>query len=163
MTVIYIMILVLAAMAFIVLEVLTPSFGLLALLSMAAAAGAVYFCFTISQTAGLICLLALAIGLPMYALAVVHYLPRTRLARGVLLAPQEVAPGDATRPAQGLVELVGKEGLTQTVLRPSGLVRIDGTRYDAQSEGRHIEAGVRVKVVHASGNNLVVRPVEQHS
>ena len=42
--------------------------------------------------------------------------------------------------------LIGKSGLTKTVLRPSGKVDIEGKIYDAVSEQNYIEKGVKVRV-----------------
>jgi membrane-bound serine protease (ClpP class) len=160
-TIFYIILLVLAAMAFVVVEILTPTFGLVALLGLSAAGGAVYFCFTLSDTAGMVGLLGLGIGLPIYSIALVKYLPRTALGKRVLLAPKAVTPGEGTPSADRLADLVGQEGLVQSTLRPSGLIRVDGQRVEARSEGLPIERGVRVKVIRAAGNCVVVRPVEE--
>jgi membrane-bound serine protease (ClpP class) len=160
-TIFYIILLVLAAMAFVVVEILTPTFGLVALLGLSAAGGAVYFCFTLSDAAGMAGLLGLGIGLPIYSILLVKYLPRTALGRRVLLAPKVATPGEGTPSADRLAAMVGREGVVQATLRPSGLVRVDNQRVEARSEGLSIERGARVKVVRAVGNYVVVRPVEE--
>lgn len=55
--------------------------------------------------------------------------------------------------------LVGQVGTVETVLRPSGKVRLGGKTYDAVSEGSFLEAGSKVVVLRVSGNSLVVRAV----
>ena len=55
--------------------------------------------------------------------------------------------------------LVGKEGVAETVLRPSGKVRIDGVTYDAHSEGAWIEPGARIRVLEARASEVVVREI----
>jgi len=56
------------------------------------------------------------------------------------------------------VELLGKNGVAATVLRPSGKVRIDNITYDAISEQDFIEKGTEVKVVrYETGQIYVVR------
>lgn len=42
--------------------------------------------------------------------------------------------------------LIGQEGVAATILRPSGKIEIDGTVYDAESEGFVIEKGEKIKV-----------------
>lgn len=60
-----------------------------------------------------------------------------------------------------LQKLVGKAGVTETVLRPSGKVRIEGATYDAHSEGAWIEPGAKICVLEARDSEVVVREVRQ--
>ena len=59
--------------------------------------------------------------------------------------------------------VTGKRGITQTVLRPSGKVSIDGTIYDAYSRGEYIEKGFPVVVVSVSGSSLQVRIIKDNA
>lgn len=52
--------------------------------------------------------------------------------------------------------LVGKQGIAVTTLRPSGIVEIDGKRFDAMSQGEFISPGTHVKVVKDKGLSIVV-------
>lgn len=54
-------------------------------------------------------------------------------------------------------ELIGKEGLAATDLKPSGHIRVEGERYQAVSESRYIKKGESVKVVAGEGARLIVR------
>ena len=53
--------------------------------------------------------------------------------------------------------LVGKTGVTLSVLRPVGVVRINGERIDAIAETGSIEADTPIIVVSATDNQLKVR------
>ena len=55
-----------------------------------------------------------------------------------------------------LSDLVGKEGIAATVLRPSGKVIIDGVYYDGVSESGFIEKGVKVTVVRFENAQVYV-------
>ncbi|MDN4164208.1 NfeD family protein [Cytophagales bacterium LB-30] len=55
------------------------------------------------------------------------------------------------------VSLIGKKGIAQTTLRPSGKVLIDGEQYDAYSRGEFIEANQEIVVVEESANFLKVK------
>jgi membrane-bound serine protease (ClpP class) len=55
-----------------------------------------------------------------------------------------------------LTNLVGKDGITATVLRPSGKVIIDGNYYDGVSESGFIEKGVKVNVVRFENAQVYV-------
>lgn len=53
--------------------------------------------------------------------------------------------------------LVGKKGVTYTVLRPSGKIEIEGNIYDAYTRGNYIGQGVDVEVVSDEGTSLKVK------
>lgn len=55
--------------------------------------------------------------------------------------------------------LSGKKGITETVLRPSGKVVIDGVIYDAYTRGEYIDKGSHVEVVNVIGSSLLVRKI----
>ncbi len=57
--------------------------------------------------------------------------------------------------------LVGRVGVTLTELRPAGRVEVDGEPYDVVSSGGFHEVGVRVEVIEARGNRIVVQPLEE--
>jgi len=55
--------------------------------------------------------------------------------------------------------LIGKEGITTTVLMPVGKVEINDTIYDATAETGYIEKGQKVKVIRFETAQLFVRKV----
>jgi membrane-bound serine protease (ClpP class) len=55
--------------------------------------------------------------------------------------------------------LVGKEGIAETILRPSGKVRVENDIYDAVAQISYIEKGEKVKVLEHENSNLVVTKV----
>lgn len=57
------------------------------------------------------------------------------------------------------IEYVGKEGIAISLLRPAGIIDIEGNRIDAVSEGAFIEKGSRVKVIKVEGPRVVVRKI----
>lgn len=57
-------------------------------------------------------------------------------------------------------ELLGKNGETMTVLRPTGTIRIGDGTYSAVSDGKWIEAGKRVEVAQVEGTRIVVKEIE---
>jgi len=159
-TILVIVVLVLAAMLLIVAEICTPTFGVLIALALACMAGAVYLCYTLNDVVGIVATIAAIVGLPAYALAAVKIIPRTPLGRMLLLRRKVAKPGGGTPEAGGLGRLVGRTTKADTVLRPSGTVRIDGKRIVAQAESGMIEKGRDVKIVKATGTHVVVREVD---
>ncbi len=55
--------------------------------------------------------------------------------------------------------LVGKTGLTTSVLRPAGFGDFDGVRLNVVTEGNFIEKGMPIEIVSVDGTRIVVRPV----
>jgi membrane-bound serine protease (ClpP class) len=58
-----------------------------------------------------------------------------------------------------LNRLVGKEGLTETVVAPSGHATIEGEKIDVMTEVGRIEKGQAVRVVEVRGPSIFVEPV----
>ena len=53
--------------------------------------------------------------------------------------------------------LVGKTGVTTSVLRPAGIGDFDGVRLNVVTEGGFIEKGVPIQIVRVDGSKIVVR------
>jgi membrane-bound serine protease (ClpP class) len=66
---------------------------------------------------------------------------------------------DITRevPRQNLNAIVGRDGIAETYLKPSGYVLLDGKRHEATTEGGFLESGERVTIVRIQRDTLVVR------
>lgn len=54
---------------------------------------------------------------------------------------------------------IGKEGMSSTVLRPSGTAEFDGVKLDVVSEGEYIPKGCKVKIIQVSGRRIVVKAI----
>ncbi len=55
--------------------------------------------------------------------------------------------------------LTGKRGITQTVLRPSGKILIEGTLYDGYTRGEYIDKGSSVEVISVTGSSVQVKQI----
>jgi len=58
---------------------------------------------------------------------------------------------------------LGKVGVADTPLRPSGVVIIEGNRVNAQSEGNFISKDSKVIVTHVDGMKIIVKNYEEES
>ncbi|MBT4991180.1 MAG: NfeD family protein, partial [Candidatus Marinimicrobia bacterium] len=56
---------------------------------------------------------------------------------------------------------VGKEGIAETDLHPSGWVLLDGQKIFVVSEGEFIDKGQAVIVLSVDGNRVLVRTLKQ--
>lgn len=55
--------------------------------------------------------------------------------------------------------LIGKQGTSYTVLRPSGKIMLDGVIYDAYSRGEFIEENKHIEVIEQVGGSLKVKEI----
>ncbi|MED4585694.1 nodulation protein NfeD [Brevibacillus choshinensis] len=75
--------------------------------------------------------------------------------------------GDTQRNEEGYVapkdqrDLLHKEGIALTPLRPAGMVKVDGKRVDAVSMGGFVAAGTPIVVIQVEGTRVVVQEQEQ--
>lgn len=58
---------------------------------------------------------------------------------------------------EDLEYFVGQEGVTLTILRPSGMAEINGIKMDVVSEGAFISENTKVKIIKVEGRRIVVR------
>lgn len=81
--------------------------------------------------------------------------PRTRLGRRLFL---DKAIDGASQPpvAEHASEVVGREAVALTALAPTGLVRVDGRRYEARCDSGFAPEGSRLRVVRVETFQLVV-------
>ncbi len=156
-----------AGVVLIAVEILVlPGFGLFGVLGGVGVMGGVYLSLvgglpTVGDfaQAGAVLSTSLLIIL-ISSWAILRHLPQSsRLARsGVFLATRgnrtEGWASAARRP-----DLVGREGMALTDLRPAGTVLLGEERVDAVSESAWIEEGTAVRVVSSEGYRLVVRPL----
>jgi membrane-bound serine protease (ClpP class) len=151
----------LATAVLLLVDVITPSFGILTGLAIGSFGAGVYFAFTIHSIAGFLALLGGFILGPLYLYGMVKILPNTAIGRRLFLDKAPKADRDATPEADRLAELVGKTGVAVTTLRPSGEVKVDGQRVDARAEHAMISKGQRIKVIRSGGTDVVVRPAPE--
>ena len=59
--------------------------------------------------------------------------------------------------SEDLKVFIGKEGITTTVLRPTGMAEFEGMRLNVESEGEFIPKDTPVAVHRVDGRNVIVR------
>ncbi len=107
---------------------------------------------SLTTTLALICGEILIAGLAGWLS--IKYFPRSKVGQRMIL--HETLQAAHTSPGAN-TQLVGREGVAQTVLRPAGIGQIDGKRLDVEAESDMIERGSPIKVVAVEGNRILVR------
>ena len=150
-------------------EVFVPSGGIIALVGALAVIASLVAFFIHDINTGLIAAGIYIVFGPMLAWVTFKIWAGSSLARRMILGgvveedPQEAMQRSKARQEERqevLQLLVGQRGETVTVLRPVGVIRIDGQRIDAMAETGSIEADAAVEVVSVIDNQIKVREIQ---
>ncbi len=157
--IIWAMILLAAGCGLLVLEVFIPSGGIFGFFAAVTVIGSLVVAFRRDTTTGLSFMAVAVFAVPMVIGLAFKFWPKTAMGRaflGDLPSEQEVKPEDPRR------ALVGRVGVAQSKMLPSGSVLIDGQLVDAVSQGLAIDPGEPVIVVEVRANRVMVRPARAH-
>jgi len=138
--------------AFILLELITPTMGLLSAMALVALIGSIAMAYRVSSHYGLAIAIVDIALVPVTILVGLHYMKTSRM---TVNAAVEAGSQDGL--AKRHAALVGKTGVALTPLRPAGTVRIGDERYDVITEGTHVDPNSTVRVVRVEGDKIVVR------
>ncbi len=89
-----------------------------------------------------------------------RYLVKSNWLQNIILSYKEDKDLGYVGP-KSFMELVNKEGVALTTLRPSGTAEIEGERVDVVSEGGYVPRGARVRVVNIEGSRVIVRDIKE--
>lgn len=140
------------AVVLLLLELLVPSGGALAVATGVSAIASVAAMFAYDLTWGAVYLAVLCAAAPLIGLGMLKLWTNTPIARRMVLSDETAAAG-----TRGIA--VGDEGVTLTVLRPVGTVRIGSARIDGLAESGFIDVGRRVVVTELVDGNAKVREI----
>ncbi len=147
--------LLLAAFLLIGAEIYIPG-GILGTLGAVCLVAAVVLGFRMGPTAGWasVGLVAVMAGFGLYFW--LRVFPRSRAGRKLTL---ELDGRDFKSARPEMEAMVGREGVAQSGLRPSGVATMDGRRVDVVADhGLWLDAGTPVRVTRVSGGRLYVEP-----
>jgi membrane-bound serine protease (ClpP class) len=149
--------LIVVGLGLVIAEIFFISGGLLSVGAAVSLVSATFLAFTQhSQGMGFFVLLMEAIGVPLAMAFAFRILPKTPMGKKLLLEAPTLEEVSGAAQAAGLVELLGKSGRTESMLRPGGFARIDDHRVDVVTRGELIEPGVEIHVIQVDGNRVVV-------
>jgi membrane-bound ClpP family serine protease len=141
-----------------VLEVFVPSGGVLSFLAFAAVIGSMVMAFQENTTTGLSFMAMAVIAVPIVVGLAFKIWPRTPMGRAILGEPPNE---EETRLDDPRRRFVGRVGVAQSLMLPSGAILIDGELVDAVSQGVAIDPGQPVYVVEVKANRVMVRPAKR--
>ena len=139
------------------LELFVPSAGVLGLVAAICLISGIIVGFIDDVQTGFVVLLSILVMLPIMFAAMVKIWPHTPIGKRILIGP--VAMEDVELQGEYYDEiksLKGRLGVAKTKMLPSGIVVVDGKKFDAVTDGLPIDEGETVKVISAKGNRVVV-------
>ena len=80
-----------------------------------------------------------------------------RLSKSAVILSDTESAADGYVAVQDMDVFLGREGMTTTVLRPTGMAEFDGVKLNVQADGEYIPKGVEVQVQRVEGPRIVVR------
>jgi membrane-bound serine protease (ClpP class) len=95
-------------------------------------------------------------GVILYAIAI-KLMPNTAIGKLIFLRNTQKGYNVSVPKEQ---EMLGKEGVALSFLRPTGFAEIDGMRVNVVTEGEFVDKDARIKVCDLKDNYLVVREID---
>lgn len=133
-----------------------PGFGIAGLTGIAALVISIVMAAPSTQLAVKSLVLALG-GTILLLLLSIKLMPSRRVWQKLVLGAKQQKDSGYVAPELNLEQLLNAQGVTKTILRPSGTVEIDGNRIDVVAEGSYIPSNTPVKVVKVEGTRVIVR------
>lgn len=151
-----------AGIALLVLEAFMPGFGLPGISGIILQIVAVTLTWlghgplaALGMTLVILSLDAIAISLAL------HSATKGKLSKSKIILRDTESNEAGYRSNTDLEVFLGKEGVTTTVLRPTGMAEFDGVRLNVVSEGEFVQMGVKVRITSVEGSRILVRTVEE--
>lgn len=140
------------------IEVFTPGFGIPGASGMALLALSIVLqAKTLGEALIIGAIIIVTIGI-MVAIAV-KSVASGRLSRSKIILSSRLNKEEGYSAVANLEDLLGKEGVCLTPLRPSGTVEIGGSKYDVVSDLDFVNAGERVVISAVEGRRVVASRV----
>jgi len=156
------LILLIAGLCAVALELFVPSAGIIGVIAATLIVAGIVVGFAESLSTGALMLMIAVVALPVLLTVMFKIWPHTPLGKRILLKdlkPEDVLPKKSHYKKRN-DSLVGKLGIAKTKMLPSGIVVIDGEKFDAISEGFPIDQGDAVKIIAVREHRIYVQPYE---
>ncbi|MCC3356673.1 NfeD family protein [Bacillus sp. REN16] len=152
-------ILFVVGIVFVLLEFVLPG-GIIGLIGLGAILTSFFLAGSSMMVIGISLLVALVATIVVSIILVKVFGKRLHAFKKIILF-------DSTNTESGYVsnknrkDLIGKQGIALTTLRPSGTVIINDERIDVVTQGNYIEKNTKVEVIKTEGSRIVVREVTE--
>lgn len=145
-------------LGFLVAEMFMPGFGLPGISGIILeliAIVLVYLRFgglaALGMTLIVLALVAIALSLALRSVN------KGRLSKSSVILSDEETPEEGYVATQDMEVFLGREGVTTTVLRPTGMAEFDGVKLNVSADGEYIARDEPVRVIRVEGARVVVK------
>lgn len=145
-------------LGFLVAEMFMPGFGLPGISGIILeliAIVLVYLRFgglaALGMTLIVLALVAIALSLALRSVN------KGRLSKSSVILSDEETPEEGYVATQDMEVFLGREGVTTTVLRPTGMAEFDGVKLNVSADGEYIAKDEPVRVIRVEGARVVVK------
>jgi len=153
------LILFMSGILLLIIELYVPGFGFWGISGVSCIL--VSFFLTLGGNMVAVNILSISLMIAIVAfLLILKFLPSSKLWAKMILEDSEKSQGGFSS-SSDYSRYLGREGVVTSLLRPAGMMTIDGEQIDVVSEGQYIEPGTKVKVVSVNGSRIVVRCVSK--
>lgn len=146
-------ILFIAGLVLLALEIFIPGFGVAGSIGFLCLVGGIILTAH-SVTQALIMILILFAVFGIVLAIILHSASKGGLSKKLIL--KESGENSSVKSYDALV---GKSGVTETVLRPAGIARIGESRIDVMTQGDFLPPGTPIEVVAAKGSSVIVKKI----
>jgi len=151
----------LAGIGLLIVEMFTPGFGVAGFLGIAALIAAIVLRAD-SFASALWTLILVLVIIGLILLIFLRSAAKGAISRSPLILKDSIDEVGYLS-SQDMEYFVGREGVTETVLRPAGKANFDGVKLDVVSEGEFIPGNVKVRVLRVEGRRILVKAVEKET
>ena len=148
----------------IIVEIFQPGFGVFGISGIILVALGIAIRLFTSRNGNLliqffVMVLTITLVVGVALIIMVHSMKKGRLSRTSLVQNSTAVPSGITKGTEDFTQLVGKSGVADTVLRPSGNAMIDGKLYSVVAQSSLIESGKNIVVIAVEGVKITVKEV----
>lgn len=136
-------------------EMVLPGFGVPGVLSLISFTAGIYLSAASLEQALMMIVVILVILAVMLTIVIVFF--HSSKVKSPIKLEEELGKKESFINSEDLAYLIGKKGITTSVLRPTGKCEIDGVLLEVRSEQGFIEIGKEVTVIKIQGNTILVR------
>ena len=151
--------LILAGVIAIIIEFFVPSAGIIGVIGFGSIVGGIVTVYIHHGTAlGTVFLIAALITTPVVMVLYFKLFPRSFIGKWLILRKEmKSEEGFSSGQEVKFDEMIGSEGVTLSMLRPSGTALIGGRKTSVVTGGEFIEKDSKIRVVKVEGNRILVR------
>ena len=147
----WIVVLAILGLVMLFAEILMPGFGLFGILGTISLFGSLVLTYRLY---GMVTFLIMLAAMVVIFFAMLYIAKKSGLYNKVILKDKQEDKDFDESVLQGLL---GQVGITQSTLRPFGVVEFDGKMVDVCSQGDFIDRGEKVQVVQITGKTVTVK------